>query len=423
MNSQPTIAFFGLFGVGNFGNEASLRAARESIAAMAPDAKLICICESPGRVTAEHGLPAYSNKIAGPLDRVILNGRAARLALRPLKEVARLWASWRLLRKVDAVVVPGTGILDDFGVRPWQMPYELFRWSLICRLTRTRLVYLSIGAGPIHNRTSRWLMKSALRFADYVSYRDQRSRAYMAGIGRDVSRDCIFPDLAFSLPAPRAADQPPEARSLNVGIGVMAYNGWTGRDRRAEAIFSTYFAALLDLCRFLLAQGHRLTVILGDDYDRPVADELVAALQAEPAPAAAGVQAPPLHAYNDVMTAISETDVVVATRFHNVVAALMMCRPVVSLGYAAKNQDLLEAMGVPGSSQHIEGFDPSAAVQQVAAAAARSVEIRDLLLEANRAAESRLAEQYALVGPLLGLARETPTPTHAPTRQETEAHV
>ena len=26
MNSQPTIAFFGLFGVGNFGNEASLRA-------------------------------------------------------------------------------------------------------------------------------------------------------------------------------------------------------------------------------------------------------------------------------------------------------------------------------------------------------------------------------------------------------------
>ena len=48
----------------------------------------------------------------------------------------------------------------------------------------------------------------------------------------------------------------------------------------------------------------------------------------------------------EVMQQISETELLVATRFHNVVCGLMMGRPVISLSYARKNDVLLADMGL-----------------------------------------------------------------------------
>ena len=73
------------------------------------------------------------------------------------------------------IVVPGTGMLDDFGERWRDMPYHLFRWGLACRMARTPFAFVSIGAGPIHHPLSRWLMRSAAAMARYRSYRDMNS--------------------------------------------------------------------------------------------------------------------------------------------------------------------------------------------------------------------------------------------------------
>jgi polysaccharide pyruvyl transferase WcaK-like protein len=53
-----------------------------------------------------------------------------------------------------------------------------------------------------------------------------------------------------------------------------------------------------------------------------------------------------------------------ATRFHNVVAALIAGKPVVSLSNAAKNDLLLGRMGLDRFCQHIEGFDVELLTEQ-----------------------------------------------------------
>ena len=56
------------------------------------------------------------------------------------------------------------------------------------------------------------------------------------------------------------------------------------------------------------------------------------------------------------MRQIAQTDVVVATRFHNVVCALKLGKPTVSIGYGEKNRALMTEMGLGSFCQHVEDF-------------------------------------------------------------------
>jgi polysaccharide pyruvyl transferase WcaK-like protein len=77
-----------------------------------------------------------------------------------------------------------------------------------------KVIFASVGAGPIRHPVNRWLLKSAARAAHYRSYRDIVSKRFMQTIGFDVRHDPIYPDIAFRLPAPettrpRAGDGSP----------------------------------------------------------------------------------------------------------------------------------------------------------------------------------------------------------------------
>lgn len=110
--------------------------------------------------------------------------RGTRPALRRVFVAARheaksLTSAWALLGRVDALVVPGTGILDDFGERPWGMPLALAGWAVLARMRRCHLELLAIGAGPVAQPVSRWLLMLIGSLASKRSYRDQWSKDYM----------------------------------------------------------------------------------------------------------------------------------------------------------------------------------------------------------------------------------------------------
>ncbi len=65
------------------------------------------------------------------------------------------------------------------------------------------------------------------------------------------------------------------------------------------------------------------------------------------------------------MAEMGRAEVVVASRYHNVIAALRVGVPVVSLGYAGKNAVLLERFGLDGLDQPIDSFDPDLLARQV----------------------------------------------------------
>jgi hypothetical protein len=114
----------------------------------------------------------------------------------------------------------------------------------------------------------------------------------------------------------------------------------------------------------------------------------------------------PILSLHDVMEQIVLTDIVVATRFHNLVCALKLDRPTISIGYADKNDALLADMGLGDFCQHIESLDVDLLIKQFTTLADKREEHEERIREANRAYEQRLAHQEALLASKLSLRSE-----------------
>ena len=132
------------------------------------------------------------------------------LSLKLPRQLASLLLAIKRTRGLNALIVPGTGILDDFQEGPFGMPLVLFGWCLAARLAGARILFVSIGAGPIDHPLSRWLMTSSVAMADYRSYRDDLSKRFMAG--HRLRHPATIPSIRTS-PSPCPRRLPPNAQT------------------------------------------------------------------------------------------------------------------------------------------------------------------------------------------------------------------
>jgi polysaccharide pyruvyl transferase WcaK-like protein len=394
------IGLFGLFGSGNSGNDGSLDAMLRFLRQVRPDAEITCICSAhrgaTDRVarsllvaTTPLGIPPPKNGLLGTLDRV---------SLTLPRRVASLVQTIARARKLDALIVPGTGILDDFGLVPYGIPLALYAWCLTARLCGARIAFVSIGAGPIHHPISRWLMRSAVAMAHYRSYRDTVSKNFMESIGFDTRDDPVYPDLAFKLPSPETPCQPRPDGRLVVGVGVMTYLGWRNDPTRGAATYRGYLDKLTTFVLWLLDRGYTVRILMGDAADqRAVSDVLAKVSVARPGLPKDRLVFERTSSLHDLMRQIAATDVVVATRYHNVICALKLGKPTVSLGYAEKNDVLMAEMGLDGFCQHVERLNLDRLLEQFSRLIADRERYERSISKANLACQERLDRQDALL--------------------------
>ena len=340
-----------------------------------PYADLSCICPNAKRVLESHGIPSVGldtrpgmAAISGDSRWRWLNGPYALLRkLRLPGEVISWLRTYRYLRNVDALLFPGTGVLDDFGLTPLGVPYDIFRWCLAARLRRRKVLFVSIGAGPIRNRVSRWLMKSAARLAHYRSYRDEVSRDFMKGIGVDTRHDAVFPDVVFNLRPDSQRREEYRNDRLTIGFGLMAYYGWGNNSDSGQGHYQKYISAAVECLRWLLGQGYDVRLLVGEGSDQRAVSDVLRALNPNNSGrrSQGNISASSIRSMDDLFSEIARTDLVIATRFHNVVAALIMGRVVVSLGYAEKNRALMADMGLDEYTQSLEDLDISRLQRQI----------------------------------------------------------
>lgn len=75
----------------------------------------------------------------------------------------------------------------------------------------------------------------------------------------------------------------------------------------------------------------------------------------------------------------------------------MLNKPVISLGYAKKNDDLMAEMGLESFCQHVESFDVEQLKQQFVLLEQQAHFYRKQLCRCNDEYRQALAQQYALI--------------------------
>jgi len=343
------ISFYGNFGAGNLGNECTLLAIIEQVKRYEPDAELLCFCTNPQDVQARHHIEALPAAVTrdgswaqGPVRRLL------RILFRwiPLK-LAQWVKTIGPMRKTDLFIIAGTGVVNDYLTGPFGWPYDFFRLSVVAALLRTKVIFLSVGVGPIHHPLSRWLIKRSLGTASFRSYRDQASREYLEKIGFDTRRDFVFPDVVFGLSQALLPPRSTEggARRI-VGLGLKDYYG--SPDSPDAAAHRAYLQATAGFISWLHSRGYGVRLLIGDmRYDNPVIAELVARLgelgiaTREPL-----LLVDPVRTVTDVLKQIADTDAVLSPRYHNLIMALIQGKPVIALSDHAKLDSLMSDFGL-----------------------------------------------------------------------------
>ncbi len=427
------IGIFGHVGNKNLGDEAIITAVIQNVRSRLPDAVLCCFSINPEDSCARHKVPAFpirridrakpsaalkdTSNVLAPRQRGVKDRlkRLPRLysSLRAIKnaalipglvysELAFLRFSYRNAKDIDLLIIAGSNqFLDNFG-GAWGFPYTLFKWSVLAKLVGAKLAFVSVGAGPIDGKLSKWFIKGCLVMADYVSFRDDGSRQLIHEIDPRRGGGAV-PDLAFSMGPQRGSPARTHSSRQTVGINPMpVYDSryWAQPD---AAKYENYVRKLAQFSSALLLRGHPVFFFSTQIRDELVISDICSHLNSE-ARSRGDEMVRVASSVEDLMSIIACADLIVATRFHGVLLALHAEKPVMAICYQKKTYELMANMEQSDYAFELDNFDVETMLARFDALEFNSSREISKLRKKKEQGQMALNEQYSKVLGLLKYA-------------------
>jgi polysaccharide pyruvyl transferase WcaK-like protein len=399
---QEKICFFGAFGSPNFGNSITIQTMLHHLRCRMPDARAACACTGPEALAASQNIETFpiSPTFVKPGRLRTRFGRLLRSVFIGVPSELRRWLdAFKSLKGTDKFIIPGTGLLTDaYGLFGWG-PYGLFKWAFIAKLRGCQVFFVSVGAGPLYTRLGRYFVKLALSMADFRSYRDNASLAYLKGIGFPANGDQVCPDLVFSLPEsaiPRDAEK--RASKLVVGLGLMPYAGKYSVEEPNDQTYREYLNNLVAFAGWLLAHDYTIRLLVGDVCDSDESTEFKSLLKASiGAYDEERIIDQPALSAEQLLQQVTATDLVVATRFHNVVLSLVLNKPVIAISFHQKCASLMSDMGLAEYCHDINHMNAGRLIEQFQGLERNAEQLKRAVRQRVEQSRKALDEQYKVI--------------------------
>jgi polysaccharide pyruvyl transferase WcaK-like protein len=383
------VGFWGNFGTHNLGNECTLHAMLTNSRRRLPRAELLGICNDPDDTESRHQIAAFPIAREPDGDFMRLPERL-RWLRRPAWELGDWLRVMRMMRTIDMLVMTGTGMITDTNEGMMGMPYQMFKWVVAARLARSKVKFVSVGAEKLTHPVQLFFLGWSLRLSQYRSYRDPLTQERAGRFVRRASNDPIYPDLAFSLP-----ESLTRARESRAGAGRSVAVGIYAVESGPDGVRS-YVEEIGKFVLWLLEHGYRTRIVIGDvKYDTAVLADLRTWLTNHNA--LHRVIDEPVASFEDLLLQLSEADLVVATRFHNVLLAILLGKPVVSISHMDKNDALMAAMGLSAYCRGLDGIREDEIVALFEELEKNAQQVRSLIQAKLELFRAQLEEQYSIV--------------------------
>jgi len=447
-SNKPVVGVFGHYGNHNLGDESIIDASIAQIRKRLPDAEIICMSLRPDDTAKRHHVEAYGIRNTpgskGPVipgkeadsqylpwvqyaqqraaedapsqieaDTGPITGLKERLKALPvlgilvkfairlvhmaqdlIEELGFLVRTFKYLKRFDLLVVCGSNqFLDNFG-GAWEFPYTLLKWSIMAKLRGVKLAYASVGANPLEQSLSKPMIRAALGMADYISYRDHASKAIIE-TPKAKFEGHVYPDLAFGLDFTRINRTNDPDKKLVVGINPMPvfdHRYWC-EDNSGK--YLGYVKKLAHFAELLITHDYQLfffpTMWRDDDVIIDVMNAMDPELRAKMDKSTTIRDSEEV---DGLLSIMQEADIIVATRFHGTVLALLSETPVLGVSYYRKNSDLMNNMGQGDYNENFETLDIDALWNKFLDLEAKRPNQKEKIIVTNKIYRNLIEEQW-----------------------------
>ncbi len=412
----------GYFGNGNLGDAAIQQAMIEQIRSYFPNTEISGISMNPDDTQHRYGIDGISIGRIGKygwydtredyLQRPKIIQNIDKMRSHPSKYVVKLirfltiipleiYYLYRAYKKLDGyeMLSHSGGQFDDPWGGAWNHPYTFLVWALIAKIRRVKLLFVSSGGGPLNSTLSSCFIRIALSLADYCSFRDQQSKAYMRSIGYKKNVR-VYPDLAHSLDIEKYQhDNNKNSKQKIIGIGPMAYKDpryWPIKNKR---IYEYYISKLADFVEWLILNNYQIKLIPGEAYaDRDAILDVVNLLKHKSVEyQKSQLWYEPIITVDELISTIATLDCVVASRFHSLVLSLLMNKPAIALSYHNKIEDLMVDVGEQDFVINIESFELYELREKFIELEQNQEELKEKISRRVDQYRSALEEQYEII--------------------------
>jgi len=386
------------FGTGNLGDDATVATVLQQIRRRWPDVSITGLSLDPSDSEARHGIPCYpirqgnlsfspephepatnsgtvfKDKLRALLDeyRLLFPIQKTRRVFKDLlflirkpwhffSELLFLTRSYRVAKSLDLLVVSGGGQLLDAWGGPWAFPYTLFKWVLLAKLAGAKCYFVNVGAGPLRYRLSKWFVRRSLLFAEYVSFRDEKSRALIREIGFKGEAPVVA-DSAYAFQVPDYDNKPGDARrtsELVIGVSPMAWRDPRRYWDKDQSSYESFIRTLADFCVRLIRSHHRLRLFSSDIwFDSQAIVDLEAAIKSElTIDTSPWIIHEPIKGIDEFFSQLSQVDCLVTCKFHGVVFGHLMNVPLMAIAHHPKVSTLMDDFELTEYCLDISKFD------------------------------------------------------------------
>ena len=309
------ILISGYYGFDNIGDESILRTLITSLREKIPDCRLTVLSHNPASTREKYGVEAVERMSPGAILRAV--------------------------RQCDMLISGGGSLLQDVTSSK-SIHYYLFIIRLAKLLGKKVFIY-SQGIGPIDHAFNRRATARALKKADGIVVRDERSAKLLEQIGLPQERIVITADPVIRMKRPdRTVGREILARAGIKKDGRLTV-GWAIREKNRD---STFVREITECIRWLRENYDAESVLIPFHYEE---DREVSSVIAERTNGAAKCLSEK-YLSEDMLSIIGNMDVLVGVRLHSMIYAAIMGVPIIGVSYDPKCTAFLNSVGLDSLS-------------------------------------------------------------------------
>jgi polysaccharide pyruvyl transferase WcaK-like protein len=410
-------------GGGNLGDEATLEAVAGNIRRRWPNAEIVAFSMNPDDTETRHGImshpirrkgwsigykPAGTEATLKETVKALMRkygdvfyllraiNAAVRLPSEVFRELSFLVSSRRNIRSFDLLIISGGGQLTEKD-GPWGFPYTIFKWVVLARSAGARCMFLNLGAGPLTRPLSKLFVRRALLAADYVSLRDDKSRTLIRLIGF-TGESRVYPDSVYGLDVATTNGSLLERHAPPiVGFAPMPYPGTSGYlSGEDQIIYDEFIRKLANFASWLVGQSYALTIFGTDIGVDPLAIENLQMdlLSHHRITSSQYSVNHSVKSARALLATMSRMDYVITCRFHGVVFAHLLNKPVLAIAHHPKVADLMTDLELSSYCVDIRVFDPKLLAERFASMVINAEEIKKRMAASLAINRRRVMSQF-----------------------------